>query len=169
MSDWVELGRIGSPFGVRGWVHVQSFTDPPESLFAYRRWNLPDGRGGRRVVQLAEAKAQGNGLVARLEGFEDRTAAETLKGRSIEVARAQLPPTGKGEYYRADLIGLAVRSLDGVELGVVAHFVEAPAGALMVVRGDAEHWVPATPQYLKKVDLGARQILVDWPVAGHAD
>ena len=76
-----------------------------------------------------------------------------------------MPPPGKRQYYRADLIGLPVRNVEGVELGRVRHFVDAPAGPLMVVQDGAgrEHWVPAVPEHLRKVDLDAGSILVDWP------
>jgi ribosomal 30S subunit maturation factor RimM len=52
-----------------------------------------------------------------------------------------------------------------VELGTLAHFVETPAGDVMVIRGasGAEHWVPATKEHLSKVELDAGRIVVDWP------
>ena len=162
---WIELGRIGAPFGVRGWVHVDSYTDPPESLLEYPQWVLRVGSGERRTHRLAEGHPQGERLVARLEGVEDRDAASGLTGAVIEVQRTELPPPGKRQYYQADLIGLAVRNLDGEQMGHVAQFVDAPTGPVMVVK-DAEgreHWVLATPQYLRKVDLDARLIEVDWP------
>ena len=68
------------------------------------------------------------------------------------------PPKAR-EYYRADLVGMSVRNLEGAELGLVSHFVDMPRGAVMVTkRADGqEHWVLAQPKHLKKVDLdGAR-------------
>jgi 16S rRNA processing protein RimM len=101
-----------------------------------------------------------------LEGVEGRDAAGVLTGAVIEVERAELPPPGKRQYYRADLVGLAVLNLEGAELGNVAQFVDAPTGPVMVVKDAAgrEHWVLATPEYLRKVEIEAGRILVDWPV-----
>jgi 16S rRNA processing protein RimM len=84
----------------------------------------------------------------------------------IEVQRAEMPPPGKRQYYQADLIGMAVRNVEGVQLGNVVQFVDAPTGPVMVVRDTAgrEHWVLATPEYLRKVEIDAGQVLVDWPV-----
>jgi 16S rRNA processing protein RimM len=84
----------------------------------------------------------------------------------IEIERAALPPTAEREYYRADLVGMSVRNLEGASLGVVSHFVDAPAGAVMVTRepGGREHWVLALPKHLRQVDMAARTVLVDWPV-----
>ena len=163
---WVELGRVGAPFGVRGWMHVDSYTDPPEGLLEYPQWVLRVGSGDRITRTLAEGHPQGDRLVARLEGVEDRDAASALTGAVIEVQRARMPPPGKRQYYRADLIGLAVQNLEGAQLGRVAQFVDAPTGPVMVVRDTEgkEHWVLATPQYLRKVEVDAGLIRVDWPL-----
>jgi len=162
---WVELGRLGAPFGIKGWVHVESHTDPPARLLEYRTWVLRLASGERLRRELAQGRMHGRALVAQLAGVADRDAAAALTGAVIEVERAALPPPGEREYYRADLIGCRVRNLEDADLGVVSHFVDAPRGAVMVTRttGGAGHWVLATPTHLRKVDLAAREIVVDWP------
>ena len=162
---WVELGRIRAPFGIKGWVHVESHTDPPEGLLRYREWVLRPASGERVTRRVVEGRRHAEGLVVRLEGVENRDEAAALTGTVIEVERAALPRLGEREHYRTDLTGLRVRNLEGAELGTVSHFVEAPAGALMVVHevGGREHWVPASPPHLRRVDLAAGEILVDWP------
>ncbi len=142
---------------------MQSFTDPPEGLLRFEYWCLR-GAGDRRAEhRLIEGHRQGRGLVVRLAEVDDRTAAEALCGATVEVPREALPPPGERQFYRADLIGLAVSNLDGEALGVVQHFVDAPAGAVMVVRGEREHWIPAAPRHLRSVDLAAGRVIVDWP------
>ena len=162
---WVELGRIGAPFGLAGWVHVSSYTEPAEALLEYDEWALRPQGGERRTYRLAEGQLHGERLVVRLESIETRDAAALLTGAWVEIERAELPPTGDREYYRADLIGLAVRNVEGADLGVVSHFVDAPTGAVMVTReaGGREHWVLAVPRHLLRVDLAAGVIVVDWP------
>ena len=170
----MELGRIGAPFGLAGWVHVSSYTEPPEALLGYREWVLRPERGERRRYRPLEGQMQGERLIVRLDGVESRDGAALLTGAWVEVERAELPPTGDREYYRADLIGLEVENLEGVALGRVAYFIDAPAGTVMVVQegfavgapgaaGRREHWVLANPAHLRRVDLGAGRILVDWP------
>jgi 16S rRNA processing protein RimM len=164
---WVEFGRIGAPFGLAGWVHVSSFTEPPQALLEYRQWALRPEGGERNRYRLAEGHVQGERLVVHLEGIGDRDAAALLTGAWVEVERTELPPTGEREYYRADLIGFEVRNLEGALLGRAAYFIDAPAGAVMVVEdretGRREHWVLADPAHLRRVDLAAGLILVDWP------
>jgi 16S rRNA processing protein RimM len=147
-------------------VHVDSHTDPPEGLLNYSGWVLKLASGERVTRGVAEAQLHGGKLVARFEDITDRDAAAALRGATIEIDRAHLPPPREREYYRADLVGLQVRNLEGAQLGQVRHFVDSPAGPLMVVQGadGREHWVPAVPQHLRKVDLAAGRIEVDWPV-----
>jgi len=166
---------VGAPWGVKGWVHIDSYTDPPDGILEYRQWALRRGSGERINRRLIEGHPHGERLVARLEGIEDRDQAAALTGAVIEVDRADLPPTGAREYYQADLIGLPVRNLEGADLGKVGYFVDTPTGPMMVVqgrpsgqrgnpqRGEREYWVPAVPKHLTKVDLAAGLILVDWP------
>lgn len=163
--EWVELGRIGAPYGIKGWVHVESHTDPPEGLLEYRPWVLKLSSGERLTRAVAEGRAHGHGLVASLEGVTDRDAAAAFTGATVEVQRAALPRPKEREFYRADLVGMSVRNLEGTDLGTVSHFVDAPTGAVMVTKasGGREHWVLAQPKHLKKVDLAARAIVVDWP------
>ena len=158
------MGRVGAPWGVKGWIHVDSYTDPPDGILEYRQWTLRLGSGERITRGLIEGHPHSDRLVARLEGIEDRDRAAALNGAVIEVARAELPPTGEREYYQADLLGLMVRNLDGAELGKVGYFADTPTGPMMVVKGDREFWIPAVPKHLSKVDLAAGLILVDWPL-----
>lgn len=174
-SPWVEIGRIGAPYGLAGWVHVSSYTDPPEALLEYVQWRLARPNGTAKTLRLLEGRVHGARLVARLEGIADRDGAAGLTGAVVEIEREALPPAGERQYYRADLVGCAVRNTDGQALGTVAYFVDAPAGAVMVVqeqsaesvssdgRAGREHWVLADPTHLLEVDLSARRILVDWP------
>ena len=166
--EWVTLGRLGAPYGIKGWLHIESHTDPKQALLKYRDWTLKFASGERSPRRLAEGRAHGEGLVARIEGVTDRNAAALLTGARIEVQREQLPAPKKNEYYQADLVGMAVENLQGERLGTVSHFVDSPGGSLMVISREGEElWVPAHPRHLKKVDLEARAILVDWP-AGQA-
>ncbi|MBV9696248.1 MAG: 16S rRNA processing protein RimM [Gammaproteobacteria bacterium] len=161
---WVELGRLGRPYGVRGWLHVVSHTEPPERLLEYPQWSLELASGARVTRRPLEGRAHGRGLVARLDGVADRDAAQALTGARVLAERSALPAPAANEYYRADLVGCEVVNLEGQPLGTVSHFVDAPAGTVMVVKGGAgEHWVLADRAHLRGVDLAGRRVVVDWP------
>jgi 16S rRNA processing protein RimM len=160
-SALIELGIVGAPFGVRGWVKLRSHTDPPERLLDHRELQLGLG-GAWRAFRIESSGRSGGQLTVKLNGIDDRDQAQALRGAPVCVPRSELPQRDERDFYRADLIGCEVVNLAGVRLGVVQHFVETPAHALMVVRGAQEYWVPAVPQHLRRVDLRARQVVVDW-------
>ena len=159
------LGRIVAPFGVRGWVRVYSYSDPPDALLQHRLWQLrkPGEEESLQGLRLLQGQWDGNVLRAQLDGIEDRDAAEGLREWEILIERSALPAAAEREYYREDLLGFTVRNREGVVLGELQHFLETPASPVMVVKGEREYTVPAEPTYLKRVDLDRRLIEVDWP------
>jgi len=160
-SGLIQLGFVGAPFGVRGWIKLRSHTDPPERLLDHR--SLRIGQGGVWQNYRIEASGRSGGaLTVKLSGVEDRDQAQALRGSQVCVPRSELPQRDDKDFYRADLIGCDVVNVDGVDLGVVQHFIETPAQVLMVVRGTQEYWIPAVPQHLRRVDLQARRVVVDW-------
>lgn len=156
------LGRILGPFGVRGWVKLQSYTEPPEQILEFPRWRVTAPAGAVRELVPLEGRRHGKGLVARLEGIADRDLAAALARNELWVERQELPALNQGQYYRADLVGLEVVDQAERRLGQVDHFVDLPANAVMVVKGEREHWVPLVPKHLRQVDLARGRIVVDW-------
>jgi 16S rRNA processing protein RimM len=160
------LGRIAAPHGLRGALKVKSFADPPESLLQYRSWRLRRADGGEDPYEVVRAQWDGHALRVELEGIHDRDAAALLNNREILIERDLIPPPGPGEYFRDDLQGFTVRNGEGVVFGALLHFLDAPAGALMVVSDDGgktERWLPATRPFIRRVDLQQREVEVDWP------
>ena len=158
----VVLGRIAGAYGIKGWVKVISETSPADNITAYPSWQL--GREDKwQKYTLTSARPHGKGIVAKLDGVEDRDKAESLKGRLIAVNREELPQAAEGEYYWADLQGLAVRTTEGVDLGKVDYLFETGANDVLVVKGDKERLVPfIREQVIKAVDLKQGLITVDW-------
>ena len=164
-SALIQLGSVGAPFGVRGWIKLRSHTDPPERLLDHR--SLRIGQGSVWQNYRIEASGRSGGaLTVKLAGVEDRDQAQALRGAHVCVQRSELPQRDDKDFYRADLIGCDVVNLDGIDLGCVQHFMETPAQVLMVVRGTQEYWIPAVPQHLRRVDLQARRVVVDWNATG---
>ena len=95
-------------------------------------------------------------------GIASREDAVGLRGAELWVRRADLPPTAPGEYYFADLIGLAAVNVEGDPLGRVAEILELPAHPVLVLRGERERLVPLVRERLIKVDLDAGRITLDW-------
>ncbi|MDT8320758.1 MAG: ribosome maturation factor RimM [Xanthomonadales bacterium] len=156
----VLVGHVSGVQGLKGWVRVHSLTDPREAIWEYQPWLLGVEL---EAVHILQARKHGKHLLVLLENIDGREQAEALIGQSIAVYRDELPELGEDEFYWLDLIGLAVQLDDGRELGVIDRMLATGANDVMVVRGDKERLIPfVTGQYVKKVDLEAGAVVVDW-------
>ena len=137
----VVLGQVGGAFGVQGWVRIQSYTDPPANILKFGRWQL--GRAGQwREVEVEDGKMTAKGVLAKFAGVETPEEARLATGSEIAVERDQLPAAAPGEYYWSDLEGLAAFGHNGQALGRIEEFRTTPAGPVVVIRGERQHWVP---------------------------
>jgi 16S rRNA processing protein RimM len=171
-EDYLIVGRIGAPYGVRGWVKVFSHTEYPENLLDYDPWYLSGPRSAKtdapnwRRCVVEEAKTHGKGIIAKLAGYDDRDAATLLRGVDIAIRKEQLPPPKEGEYYWVDLVGLEVENLAGESFGKVDHLLETGANDVLVVKGGPDEPDMLIPYvmdvFIKEVDLDAGVIRVDW-------
>lgn len=160
--DLVVVGRVSGLHGVRGWVKVYSYTEPREGIASYRHWTLAQ-RGEKHGFDVEDARRHGSRLIAKLEGIDDRDAAAALVGAEIAIDRAELPAPPAGEFYWADLIGLAVETEDGTPLGKVERLFETGANDVLVVTGERERMIPwVYGDVVTDVDLDAERIRVRW-------
>lgn len=158
----VTLGRIGAPHGVHGWVRIQSWTRPPEAILALGPWLVGED-GAHGEYALDDTRVTGRGLLARLAGCNERETAAALRHAPIAVPRSRLPEPEPGEWYWADLEGLAVETLDGTPLGRVDHLMETGANDVLVVHGERERLIPwVMDRFIHRVDTAGGRIVVDW-------
>lgn len=160
-NDWVVMGRIAAPFGIKGWVKVQPFSEDPGTLMDFESWRV--GRGEQQTQYTVEAiQDHSNTLIAKLVGIDDRDAAYALRGQEISVAKSDLPPPEENAFYWSDLIGLTVINREGIELGKVDSLMESGANDLLVVKGARAHLIPFVAAFIGEVDLAGGTIEVDW-------
>ncbi|MCW5624214.1 MAG: ribosome maturation factor RimM [Burkholderiales bacterium] len=154
------MGRIAAPFGIKGWVKIQTFTADVDGLLDYTPWWV--GRAsGWEAWTVEESAVHGVTLVVKLTGVDDREAAARLRGMEVAVPRAALPEADDG-YYWADLIGLDVKNRDGVMLGTVESLMDNGAQSVLVVGGERERLIPFVEAHVDGVDLVTREIRVNW-------
>ncbi len=162
-GDLVVLGRIVAAHGIRGEVVLHSFAAEPGAIAAYGPLDVV---GSNRRIVIKALRPAKSGFIARLEGVDDRNAAEALKGAELAVTRERLPQTGEDEYYHADLVGLAVRLKGGETIGQVSSIENFGAGDLMSVRLDAsgtEVLLPFNRESVPVVDIAGGFLVVDPP------
>jgi 16S rRNA processing protein RimM len=157
----VVMGRIGGSFGVQGWVKVNSYTEPPGNILDYEVWQL-GGAGRWEPIEVEAGRVTAKGVLAKLAGIDTPEAARLKVGIEVGVPRSALPPPAEGEFYWSDLEGLEAFGKDGSVLGKGDHFRSTPAGSVVVIRGEREHWVPFVRERIVEVDLKAGRIVFDW-------
>jgi 16S rRNA processing protein RimM len=162
-EHWLHAGVVGRPHGLDGSFHV---AEPVAALLEMgREVRLRDGL--RTIVRLAGHDER---PIVRLEGCEDRGAAEALRGQELFVARTAAPDLDEDEWWATDLEGCAVR--DGErEVGVVARLLALPSCEVLEVTraGDGPQLlVPLVRDAVRDVDLEGRVIDIDLEFLGEA-
>jgi 16S rRNA processing protein RimM len=167
-SQETVIGQITSVFGVKGWLKVFSYTDPKDGILDYRNWTLVHN-GQRIPARLEEGRRQGQGIVVRLKGIDDRGLARTYCGADITVPMAELPDLPEGEFYWHQLEGLTVFTMDNECLGKVDHLIGTGSNDVLIVRAtdesidQRERLIPYRPeQVVKNVNLTESAMTVDW-------
>jgi len=166
-SDTIVIGKIGAPYGVKGWVKITTYTDEIEGVFEYSPWLLGDGK---KEYIVDHWRTHNKGVVAKLVGVESRDDAESIKNLDVSIKAEQLPELADDDYYWRDLVGMQVVTDKGYGLGVVKELFETGANDVMLVKansndafGQKERMLPfIREQVIKVVDMQARTITVDW-------
>lgn len=162
-------GKLGAPYGIKGWLKVHSFTDDPEGIFDFSPW-LIGQQGNWQTVEVVDWRRHNKGFIAKLANVEDRDQANVLTNAEIAVFEEQLPDLPGGEFYWRDLIGLTVVTDKGYDLGKVDDMLETGSNDVLVVKanpndgfGKGERLIPyLTESVVLKVDLDAKEVTVDW-------
>lgn len=162
-DDMVILGHIAGVFGVKGWVKVFSHTKPTDNILSYKQWYLQQ-QGHWNAIDLVKGQLHGKGIIAQLNGIDDRDVAAKLVKTQIAVPRNLLPEPADGDFYWRDLHGLEVIDQNDNSLGKVTSLFETGANDVMVVKqGKQEYLIPYIwQQVIRQVDLGKGIIKVDW-------
>ena len=157
-SSLVVLGRLAKPHGVKGDIRVDYYADSADLL--NKPLMLRAGRFAPRPIRVRDWHLWKDQLILGIEGCNDRSAAEQLRGQELLIDASFLPEPEEDEPYLRDLIGLSVRLEDGTTVGELED-VDFPAGQEMwVIRapeesGGYEILFPAVPEFVRDIDLSA--------------
>lgn len=160
-SKHVCVGVISTPHGVRGAFKVKSFTQVADDIFDYTE--LYNAKGD--LLALTPIGQSGGSLTARLDGVEDRNAAEAIKGTKLFVARDAMPQTAEDEFYIEDLNGLSVKIADGREVGIIRQVANYGAGDVIEVKfnNGTEEMYLFNEQTFPKVEIEAGYVELNAP------
>lgn len=154
MDTRVCVGAIVGAHGVRGQVRIKSFTADPADVAAYGPVESEDGTCRFKLKAMGEVKGL---IIAKLEGVNDRNAAEAMRGTRFYVPRERLPDLEEDEFLYTDLVGLRAESVDGAVLGTVRGVADFGAGEVLDIGG---FMVPFTKADVPVVDIAGGRVVV---------
>ena len=155
--DTIKLGKITAPQGIKGEVRVYPYTDKP-TRFSEIEAVLLNGRRCR----IEKARYMKNMAILKLEGIDDRNAAEAVRNRELLLPREELWKQPEDTYFVDDLVGCAVVSEDGAPVGTLKTIHSRPAQDLYEIeRADGSSFLlPAVKEFIKDVKTDEKIIVI---------
>jgi 16S rRNA processing protein RimM len=171
LNNKVIIGRITSPYGLQGWLKLQSFTDPPHNICAYPQgWYKKPGKGPKEEKEgdwqpyQAIIKQGSKTLLIQFPDCNTPESARKLTGSLLAIDRDVLPKLKKEEYYWSDLENLQVITVEGIFLGKVDQIINTGANDIIIVKNNIKkiHLIPYINNTVIQVNLEKQEIIVDW-------
>ena len=159
-TEPIAVGRIRGGWGLRGDLRVELLTDLPSRFAPGSVVYLDD-----RPVCVERSRASKNGLLVKLDIANDRTAAESLRGRVLTIPQRDIKPLPDGSYYHFQIVDMGVWSDQGEFLGTVKEILSTGSNDVYVVQeeGRRELLIPALADVVVSVDLGENRMTVRLP------
>ncbi len=171
LDEWIEIGRIVSPQGLKGELRIYPDTDFPERfIHPGERWLLRPGATQLESIQLKTGRfLDGKGLyVIRLEGVDSIDQAELLRGAKLMVPVGDRPPLAAGEFHVMDLVGLtAINAQTQEVIGKVIGIASAGNDLLEIelARSGEKILVPLVKEFVRSLDFKTQQLEI-LPIPG---
>lgn len=153
----IKIGKIVNTVGLKGEVKVYNYSDSIEIYETIESIYVED-----RLTVIENVRAQNNMVILKLEGADDRNAAEALRGKELYITEDDLPELPEGQYYVRDLIGMSVTEEDGNLLGHVTDVLQNTAQDIFEVESEngKKLLIPKVDQFVLDIDAEKREITV---------
>lgn len=161
MAEYITVGKVAAPFGIRGEVKVVPLTDFPERFSNRGRYYLSK-QNLFKTVEIQEVKIRGRDIIIKFEGIDSPEAARKYRNALLQVPRSEVLPLPEGHYYHYQIVGLLAITEDGTLLGRVAEVLETGSNDVFLVKDDQgrECLLPALKEVVRKIDLEKGMLLV---------
>ncbi len=158
---WLRAGRVGSPHGLDGSFHV---VDPRPQLLSLGATVAVRGA----PLSITRRAGSDQRVILRLEGHDDRPAAEALRGEELLAARTEAPELEPDEWWAEDLEGCTVHDA-GTPVGIVRRLLALPSCEVLEVERPGEQadlLVPLVADAVRGVDVERREVEIDLKFLG---
>ena len=160
MNELIRLGRITAPVGIKGEMRVYPYIEDKTRFSAVKKL-LVDGKEYR----VERVRYQKDMAVLKLQGIDDRNAAESLRNKILTLSRKDIWDNPEGTYFVADLVGMQVSDEAGVPVGTLKSVISNPANDLYEIETAEGRTLllPAVKAFVLKVDIEKAQMTVRIP------
>lgn len=169
MTKKVLVGTIGKPYGIKGWVKVNSYTEPVSNILDYQPWYLEAPRKSSfspTLIEIIDSRLHGQQILMLFANCTTPESACLYTNYKIYVDRKRFFPLAEREYYWTDLEGLKVYTCENVYLGIIQTIFATGANDVLVIVDKKRHLIPfLLDQTIKSIDLENKIMIVDWDVA----
>jgi len=164
----IVIAKLTSAHGIKGLVKLLSFTANPTDFEKYSG-KIFDNKNNVYKIKIINQVPGGNNdfFVVKVDGVEDRNAAERLGNTELFVKRGDLKKAKKDEFYYVDLIGLEVLNIDKKKIGKVLSVNDFGAGGVVEIGFDDDanrmENFAFTNQTFPEVDIEKGFLIIDFP------
>lgn len=161
-QEWICLGEIVAPFGLRGDVKMLAQTDFPDRITRHSQLFIGSDH---RPFRLRDARPHGGVILLHFIGLDTINDVEPLRNLSVFIPQEEIAPLPSDHYYIHDLIGLQAVHINGTSLGTIADVYTGNAQDLLVVKraGQPEVLVPLVKALVPTVDIANKIVTIDPP------
>lgn len=163
-KHWLLVGSVGKPHGIKGWVKINSYTEPPSNILLYQPWYLKNSdKNEPSLIKVQQYQIQTQRIVVQFENYETPESTRPLTNQPIYIERKQLSPLSPQEYYWADLEGLKVYNCENTYLGIIQTLLTTGANDVLIIEGEKRILIPfLLNNTIKSIDLDQQVMIVDW-------
>jgi 16S rRNA processing protein RimM len=159
--EFIAIGQILAPWGVKGKLKVEVVTDFPERFNPQSMIYV-----NQQLMTIDSTEWRKGKVIIKLNTVDSIEEAQKLRGQPVEIPHSQLHSLPEGQYYHFQLIGLEVWTIQGELLGSIAEILTAESNDNYVVRGaNGEILIPAIDDVVKSIDLDKRHMVIE-PIEG---
>lgn len=164
-NDFVTVGCLGKPHGIKGELELVILTDFPERFYSGAAFLIRSPLTDTQRVTIGNVKKKGGKLIIKLEGVDAREQAEAISGWQLVIPAEEVARLPEDTYWHHDLIGLNVFTMGGRKLGAIREVMSGAANDVYVVRDGKEYLIPAIGEVIKEIDLKNRRMTIE-PIPG---
>lgn len=160
-ADWINIGFIRKPHGLKGYVRVDALSDAPDRFAGLDRIGVELRDGRRESLEIERCRQDGNSWLMKFLGIDTTESADRLRSGYIQVPEEAVAPLPVDAYYVFELEGCTVVSEAGEEIGIVREIMSMPANDVFVVDTPAgEAMIPAVRDIVVELDPEESKIVI---------